>query len=327
MATPRSNQVDLSVTPYYHCMSRCVRQSYICGIDKLTGKDYSHRKEWIINRLKLLTNVFCINVCAYAVMNNHYHMVLNIDSDKSKTLSDDEILIRWQQIYPGDADKIRKLPSPGNQAAIEKVRRNLSCLSRFMAAMNEKIAVLSNKEDECKGRFWDGRFKSQALLDEGALLTAMAYVDLNPIRAGIANTPEESEFTSIYERIQHYIQSSVNNVDSTDNQPLGLMRLDIKQDDDASIDFNLKDYIELVDYTGRIIRDDKPGFIPESFAPILERIKVTQSGWFQMVKGLQKNFYYAVGSLENLKEFAPVYSNRNAKCVDFVDTCYKEIEI
>jgi len=68
--------------------------------------------------------------------------------------------------------------------------------------LNEYISKRANIEDNCTGHFWESRFKSQALLDERALLTCMAYVDLNPIRACMAKTPETSEYTSIQERIK-----------------------------------------------------------------------------------------------------------------------------
>jgi hypothetical protein len=133
-----------------------------------------------------------------------------------------------------------------------------------MRCLNEHIARLANQEDGCKGRFWEGRCKSQALLDERALHTCMTYVDLNPIRAKIANTPETSDITSIQERIHAFSQATGNTNDAATHMAHlsdfgggeSLSR------SDNSIPFRLDNYIALVDWTGRAIRDDKRGFIP-----------------------------------------------------------------
>src|SRR5690606_15772448 len=109
----------------------------------------------------------------------------------------EEVVHRWSCIFKQDAEQNKH-----QKQKITLWRERLTSISWYMRCLNEKIARDVNDEEDCGGRFWEGRFKSQALLDEAALLSAMVYVDLNPIRAGIANTPEESEFTSIYERIQ-----------------------------------------------------------------------------------------------------------------------------
>lgn len=110
-------------------------------------------------------------------------------------------------------------------------RKRLCDLSWFMRCLNEPIARLANHEDHCTGRFWEGRFKSQALLDARAVLACMAYVDLNPIRAAMAKTPEQSDYTSIKERILHPEDTSL--------RPFA-------EHDDEGIPFNFKDYLELV---------------------------------------------------------------------------------
>jgi REP element-mobilizing transposase RayT len=290
MSTPRSEQIDINSTPYYHVIARCVRRSYLCGIDKLTQKDYSYRKEWIIARLKFLAQTFSIKIAAYAVMSNHYHVVLFVDDDAANKWSDDEVIARWKAIFPGDAKKHSHLP-----AKIPLWRERLTSISWFMRCINETIAVASNDEDGCSGRFWEGRFKCQALLDEGALLSAMAYVDLNPIRAGIAQTPEESESTSIYERIQ--CLSKKTNPSNTHQKPSELLPFSSGLETNVpKINMKISDYLELVDYTGRVFREDKVGTISESLPPILKRLNFDSAGWISMVENLQHDFYYAVGN-------------------------------
>jgi REP element-mobilizing transposase RayT len=332
MTTPRSSQIDLSATPYYHCIARCVRRSYLCGYDSERNKDFSHRKQWIVDRIKCLSQIFYIDICAFAIMSNHYHLVLHVNQVDSIQATFDELLGRWQQIFPGDAIRLKKMldaclvDKDIVHAKITKVLQNrLASISWFMRCLNESIARMANKEDNCSGRFWEGRFKSQALLDEGALLSAMVYVDLNPIRANQAQTPESSDFTSIQERLQHY---SKNKLDYTKQAP-ELMPFVSNANSPKktcnTIDFLLEDYFTLVDTTGRIIRDDKKGAIPSSLIPILDRLQLTEHGWLNMVNGIETNFSYAIGNVVHLKEFIPGLGNRNSKCIDFVEQCYQEL--
>ena len=109
-----------------------------------------------------------------------------------------------------------------------------------------------------------GRFTSQALLDEAALAACMAYVDLNPIRAKMANTPEESDHTSVQQRLTHAKEGK---------QPKQLLRFAgmPRQIMPKGLPFELKSYLELVELTGRIIREDKRGHIDNMNLPLLER--------------------------------------------------------
>ncbi|MGE4349683.1 MAG: transposase [Candidatus Berkiella sp.] len=307
MTLARSEQIDLNATPYYHVMNRCVRRSFLCGFDELTQTDYSHRKTWIVDRLKYLADIFAIKICAYAIMSNHYHVVLYVENNIAETWSEEEIIHRWSAIFPKDAKDNKHL-----KQKIQLWKERLTSISWFMRCLNERIARDVNEEDDTAGRFWEGRFKSQALLDEGALLSAMVYVDLNPVRAGITKTPEESEFTSIYERIQHISkQLKINQSKSIKQQkreradvynnltqPKSLVPFaNISKHHSYAIDFKLSDYLELVDYTGRIIREDKEaGSIPEYLAPILTRLQFKAENWISLVKNLGKNFSHAVGS-------------------------------
>jgi REP element-mobilizing transposase RayT len=208
MTVARSQQICVEDTPYYHIVSRCVRRAFLCGEDALTGKSFEHRRQWLIDRIKKVTSIFAIDVCSYAIMSNHFHLVLKIGANDNWT--DKQVLINWQTLYSLpvmcqrylqgeelDDSSVRLVQKYANEYRIR-----LSSISWFMKAINEHIARMANEEDQCTGHFWESRFKSQALLDERALLTCMAYVDLNPIRAGMAKTLADSEFTSIKERIE-----------------------------------------------------------------------------------------------------------------------------
>jgi REP element-mobilizing transposase RayT len=194
MTQPRERLVSITDTPYYHVVSRCVRRTFLCGEDRQSGKNYEHRRRWIEERIRLLSSIFSIDLAAYAVMSNHYHLVVKLSPDHAERWSTDEVLKRWTALFKGPllvqkhkaGDSL--LPAEQNtlNSLIEVYRERLTSLSWFMKCLNESIAREANKEDDCTGHFWESRFKSQALLTEEALLSCMAYVDLNPIRAAMA---------------------------------------------------------------------------------------------------------------------------------------------
>ncbi|WP_422137580.1 transposase [Endozoicomonas sp. ALC020] len=306
MAQARNTLIDPSSTPYYHCMARCVRQAYLCGENHLTGKNYEHRRQWVVDKLRELVSVFAIEVCAYAVMSNHYHVVLHINQSSARGWSRNEVLHRWTTLFAGPllvqrhlaADKLGSAELTRVDEYVEEYRRRLTDISWFMRCLNEHLAREANKEDQCKGRFWEGRFKSQALLDEAALLTCMTYVDLNPIRSGKLETPEESEYTSIQERVEQVTHSE------TKNQPLTLKPFCLQgQNTDVALPYLLHDYLELVDWSGRIVRTDKKGSIPSCTPPILQRLDIDPDEWLKTMQW-NNRFYRAVGRLEAMKAYA-----------------------
>jgi REP element-mobilizing transposase RayT len=326
MTTARAAQIDYSATPYYHLMSRCVRRSYLCGIDHQTGRDYSHRKQWLVDRIKQLATIFSVHICAYAVMSNHYHLVLYVNLEMAKNWSDEEVLQRWVLLFgPSMVKNITKLPSDIAQKKLIELRSRLSNLSWFMRCLNEPIARRSNLEDEVDGRFWQGRFRSQALLDEGAVLSAMAYVDLNPIRAKVADTPENSDFTSIFERIKMLkITTTLEDNLDTAIQPENLMPFVSKTLHELpSIDFTLSDYLELLDTTGRILREDKPGRILEYHEPILSRLNLTPNGWLTIVNNLETQFCYVLGNSSKFNDFAKKHRIRAPMGRKLAAHCYR----
>ena len=309
MPKPRNTQVSIDATPYYHCVSRCVRRAFLCGVDNLTGNSYEHRRGWIEKRIIKLGQLFCIDVCAYAVMSNHYHVVLHLNSAAQQALSMNEVLTRWQSLFAGNLLVARYLREEAlcdaELKAItdisEKWRERLADLSWFMRALNEDIAREANFEDSCTGRFWEGRFKSQALLDEQALAACMAYVDLNPIRANIAATPEKSDHTSAKKRIAD-VQKTPANAD-TPYQPVTLFPFvgNLREAMPQGLPFKLSDYLELLDWTGRIIRDDKCGAILENAPKILKRLNIETNNWLQSAQHFEQSFKQFAGRLDSVK--------------------------
>ncbi|WP_422474395.1 transposase [Endozoicomonas sp. ALB032] len=306
MTRARSSLIDPGSTPYYHCIARCVRRAYLCGEDHLTGKNYEHRRQWIVDKLREMVSIFSIEVCAYAVMSNHYHVVLHINQKPAREWTRDEVLSRWTRLFTGPllvqkylaADRLSHSELARVDEFVEEYRNRLTSISWFMRCLNEYLAREANQEDGCKGRFWEGRFKSQALLDEAALLTCMAYVDLNPLRAEMAETPEGSDYTSIQERIENLAGSD------TRKQPATLMPFRSQgQNPDKALPYILHDYLELVDWSGRAVRSDKKGSNPSDIPPILTRLEIDSNEWLKTMRW-NNRFYRAVGRLEAMKTFA-----------------------
>ena len=309
MTQPRSALISLDDTAWYHCVSGCVRRAFLCGEDHLTGKNFEHRRGWIAARIKELAHIFAIDVAAYAVMSNHYHVVAHIDRARALGWSTDEVLTRWTQLFTGPLLVTRYL-SPAraemDKAELAKVeeiaelyRARLHDLSWFMRGLNESLARQANAEDGCTGRFWEGRFKSQALLDEQALLAAMAYVDLNPVRAGMAETPETSDYTSIQERLGTVPETCACAEVAETEIPLPqapLMPFDATGRAEWAIPFAFEDYAELVDWTGRALHPKKKGFIAARQPKILERLGVDGEAFIDFSTRFLKEFGSAVGS-------------------------------
>lgn len=330
MTKARSELVSIAQTPFYHCISRCVRRAFLCGQDAVTGKDLSHRREWVVQRMRLLAKVFTIDVCAFAIMGNHYHLVLRIDCDKAQRLSTREVATRWRRLFGADA-VLQGFLSGATLGASEQQRVNamvakwrcrLSSLSWYMRALNEYIARRANTEDGCRGRFWEGRFKSQALLDDQALLSCMVYVDLNPIRAGMARTPEASAFTSISQRIRGrraHLKAPM--VAPRPAKAIGfqtacpLMPFARQGKHINEIPFDSDEYLALVDWSGRIVRPDKYGAIPCDLPPILHRLGIRISAFSRHVARGAWSFGRAIGTVDQLRAFSRRSGQRFVKGV------------
>ena len=319
MPRPRRTLISIEDTPYYHCCSRVVRRAFLCGDDKYTGKNYDHRRGWVEEQLIKLSEVFAIDVAAYAVMSNHLHVVIYIDLETANSWSDREVVEQWHKLFNGTTltQKFAKGEVIDEHLVVQlkqliaTYRSRLCDISWFMRCLNEPIARQANLEDNCTGHFWEGRFKSQALLDEAAVLACMAYVELNPIRAQMASTPEKSDFTSIKLRVKAALSGE---------QPKQLLPFigNERVHQPKGIAFSLKDYLILVDETGRVIRDDKRGAISSSAEAILNRLNIPTANWIKIVAEFGQLFHGPVGTLE---EFSRYCEHLNKRRRHFSSSC------
>lgn len=340
-----------------HCVNRCVRRAYLCGQDPLTGADYEHRREFIRRRMEFLAGVMGVEVLGYAVMHNHFHSILRSRHDVVATWSDDEIAHKWWMLCPARKAKDGSPAEPtefelnsirNDKKGLKEKRVRLSSISWFMRFLSERIAKEANKQDQCSGRFWEGRFKSQVLLDDAAILACMQYVDLNPIRASIAKAPEGSDFTSVQDRIVDLKaaaeECSVDSVPCSGKAaslqdfedvpvperrqfdaavehgpragwlapiPLEPKRQAVRTKKTARrasnkgcLSMRLGDYLQLLDWTGRQIRADKRGAIPENLLPLFERLEISSETWVDCVINFRRWFRSSVGRPKSMEASA-----------------------
>lgn len=311
MPQSRKSQINLMSTPYYHCISRCVRRAYLCGKDKATGKSYEHRRQWVEDKLLFLAQIFAIQVCAYAVMSNHTHVVLHVDKKATQNWTTKEILSRWHHLFNGtlltqsyvNGELLTEVELLSVEDMARIYQERLCDISWFMRALNEPIARKANKEDECTGRFWEGRFKCQALLDERALLACMSYVDLNPIRAGIAKTPEESDYTSIKRRMMRALKPQ----QQEELMAFSERKLD---KDKSSLPFDLTSYIELVSSTARSLIEGQLASIVRTKPNLLSRYQLSATNWLIMNQAFTKLFHGPIGEDESLTAFCELQGKK-----------------
>jgi REP element-mobilizing transposase RayT len=331
----------------YHCINRCVRRSFLCGTDHVSGKCYDHRKQWIQDRMQFLAANFGLDVLGFSIMSNHLHVVLRNRPDVVQSWSDLDVARRWWNVFPKRKDKHGNALEPTDfelqmikfdPERVAEIRRRLSSVSWFMRCLVEPIARSANREDVCRGSFWEGRYKCVPLLDESALAACLAYVDLNPIRARIAETPETSRFTSAYERIQALVhqpaqalaEGAPQRPDSRratrlqsrrfeaepGGKPTGAAWLSpfelseatvgnpvptARASNNGCLPMTFAEYLNLLDWTGRQLRHDKRGAIPADLAPILERLHVSGEGWLQLMGRFSRLFRRVAGRPQSMR--------------------------
>jgi REP element-mobilizing transposase RayT len=303
--------VDVSVTRWYHCVSKCVRSA--CLMSDQVGDS---RKQWIEDRLELLACNFAVAVGGFAVMDNHLHVLCRLDPDCARLWSAEEVIGRWINIYPPveldvDDPKVVEMwidHEAKDEKLVESYRDRLSNLGWFMKALKEPLSRMCNRADGVKGTFWEARYKSIAILDEEALLATCAYIDLNPVAAGIAAEPETSRHTSLKQRVEHardcgklealraarYGSVASSKAAGDFESKHWLIPLEDRRQQSAAKQnknvregmvggFSLGSYLLLVDYTSRLFRNGKAR-INDGIKDVLQRLGTRIEFWNDRIK-------------------------------------------
>ena len=333
MTLARSKLVDVAVSRWYHCISRCVRRAFLFSEGE--NSNSGDRKGWIERRLKELAGIFAVSVGGFSVMDNHLHLLLRLDSLKAEEWKAEEVVNRWFKLFPPRGTDRKPLPPEKLNALVTErlkdakwiasTRERLGSLSWFMKCLKEPLSRMVNKAEKCTGAFFEGRFKSIAILDEEALLSVCAYIDLNPVAAGIAAVPEEGDHTSVKARVEHVKnQGRVKDLQTARagsvagsraskelEEALWLIPIEDRRQLDSQREgmlsgFTLGNYLILVEYTGRLLREGKASISVE-LTDIFERFGSSAALWqarLQKLSGGRGLGRFLSTSRERLREVA-----------------------
>jgi len=303
-----------------HCYTRCVRRAFLAGIDPLTGKDFNYRRDWIRSLLEQQAALFGIEAGFHVQMGNHLHLVLRTRPDVIKRWSKEKVVRNWlkiaklkrgSDIKDWEPDEQRVRMEMSDPKRVKKLRRRLANVSWYMATLCENVARRANQQDGVTGKFFEQRYKLRDLADESAILVCGMYVDLNQIHAGEAITPEQSRYTSAYDRIQGRKALAASAQEQLEASSLKRdrwlceltlgegLQADVSRDLCSATPWRASDKGLLP-----ITLDDKKGSIPSELAPILKRLQINADNWLETVSEFDSRFTNVVGRVESMANAA-----------------------
>lgn len=317
-----------------HVLNRTVRRCFLMGNDRLTGKNYDHRKQWMEDQLRRLAGQFGIDLLCHAILSNHFHLVLRSRPDVVESWDETEVARRWMMLCPLRKDDAGNALEPNepelnairnDPARVAEIRGRLSDISWWMRLLSQNIGQRANREDQEVGKFWQARYRAVRLLDETSLVACAAYVDLNPIRAAMAETLETSDYTSVQQRIEALKSKTAQATRAKPGRRSGeagrsraapsadgyLAPLEIDERRDATgpcchdrgqrasdkgfLAMPVEAYVTLLDWTARQITEKKRGVTPAESPPVLERLGISGETWCALVRDFGKLFYAVAG--------------------------------
>ncbi|MGO9464288.1 MAG: transposase [Isosphaeraceae bacterium] len=327
MTMARAHLIDIAVTRWYHCIARCVRgATFFC-------EGATDRKEWVENRLEELSQIFAITVGGFAVLDNRIHVLVRVDPDRAQGWTDEEVVRRWARVCPPRGRRREPVPVSDDWVRgllkdrrwVATARERLQSLSWFMKCLKEPLSRLANRQEETRGFFFEGRFKTVAILDEESLLATCAYIDLTSVGAGMAARPEASKHTSLRRRIEHMgaqarrkkqksarAARSAGSVQSPSvEESLWLCPIEDRRGQGSSREgmvagFTLENYLLLVKYTGRLFRTGKAPTSHE-VAAVLDGLGSSADAWQARLIKLSEGRLFGrnfAASRERLQEVA-----------------------
>ena len=325
MRPSRSEVLDPAEIQIAHVHNRTVRRCFLMGDDTVSGKNFDHRKVWIEDILQHFAAQFGIDLLNFSILSNHFHLILRTRPDVVANWDDQEVARRWLMICPPKrnqdgspqrptAKEIRSIS--GCPLRLAQIRLRLSDIAWWMRLLCQRVATRSNKEDGETGRFFQDRYRATLLVDEASILACALYVDLNPIRAAIAQTIETSDHTSAQRRIEAVVtdgqdqQPAVQRLSVADflsplpideqNDPVGPResQSSARCSDKGYLAMSLSSYLELLDWAARQPVDGKTGWTPPSVPPVLRRLGLDGATFLELSRDFGKLFCSVAGSCE-----------------------------
>ncbi|QDV83892.1 hypothetical protein [Stieleria magnilauensis] len=339
----RGDKIDPREVQIVHAISRTTRACRLFGDDPLSGKNCDHRKGWIEGLIEHFAGQFAIDVLAYSVLSSHHHQMLRSRPDIVQTWDDTEVARRWLMICPKRKDDHGN-PLPPSESELntirncpirlKQIRLRLSDVSWWMRLMNQRVAQRANREDDSSGRFFEDRFKGIPVIDDESVLACAVYVDLNWIRACMAETLELSNHTSAQRRIEAITAetqapasdpasapTSASEPADRRGRPLAdsfLAPVDLNEatelpgpqpsqcdarcSDKGFLPISAAEYLELLDWSARQSAVGKPGRTPDTLPPILIRLGLSPTVWLELVANFDDLFTTMAGLPEHIDQ-------------------------
>jgi hypothetical protein len=315
--TARSEVFDPQEVAIVHVIQHCVRRCFLMGSDPATGRNYDHRKQWLEVRLVHFAKYFGIDLLCFSILSNHFQLVLRSRPDVVATWDDSEVARRWLMICPLRRNRQHTPVEPSeselNTVRLDPkrmavIRRRLSDISWWMRLLCQPLAAKANREENQLGRFWQGRFRAIRICDEATLLACAASVDLDSIRAALAQTLEGSDHTSAQRRVES------RGCDAEADKPapdsfLAPIQIEEREDavvpaasrtgqrasDKGFLPMSVAEYLALLDWTARVVVSGKPAATPSETPGVLERLGLNLPQWAVLVCDFGRVFSLAAG--------------------------------